>query len=44
MRFNGKELAYYASKCSSRGKDVIDREGVLFVKEKPDKLFKKGEG
>ncbi|KAL4230048.1 Type I inositol 3 [Mactra antiquata] len=39
MRFNHKELAFLAQQDSSK----FDREGSLFIKQKHDKLFKKGE-
>jgi hypothetical protein len=40
MRFNSKELAYLGQQASNN----YDREGFLFIKQKNDKLFKKGEG
>ena len=40
MRFNSKELAFIAQQPSRE----FDKEGVLFMKEKKDGLFKKGEG
>ncbi|WAQ98798.1 INP4A-like protein [Mya arenaria] len=40
MRFNSKELAVLAQQDSSK----FDKEGTLFMKQKNDKLFKKGEG
>ncbi|XP_052794474.1 inositol polyphosphate-4-phosphatase type I A-like isoform X2 [Mya arenaria] len=39
MRFNSKELAVLAQQDSSK----FDKEGTLFMKQKNDKLFKKGE-
>ncbi|XP_060565796.1 inositol polyphosphate-4-phosphatase type I A-like isoform X2 [Ruditapes philippinarum] len=39
MRFNSKELAYLGQQASNN----YDREGFLFIKQKNDKLFKKGE-
>jgi len=40
MRFNSKELAVLAQQDGSK----FDKEGTLFMKQKNDKLFKKGEG
>jgi len=40
MRFNSKELACLAGQTS----DHFDKEGVLFVKERQDGLFRKSEG
>jgi len=40
MRFNAKELACLACQTS----DQYDKEGVLFVKERQEGLFRKGEG
>ena len=40
MRFNSKEVAYLGQQASNN----YDREGFLFIKQKNDKLFKKGEG
>ena len=40
MRFNAKELSLIA--CQPR--ERFDKEGVLFVKEKQEGLFRKGEG
>jgi len=40
MRFNGKELTCLAYQSS----DQFDKEGVLFVKERQEGLFRKGEG
>ncbi|XP_053400019.1 inositol polyphosphate-4-phosphatase type I A-like isoform X2 [Mercenaria mercenaria] len=39
MRFNNKELAFLAQQTSS----CYDKEGFLYIKQKNDKLFKKGE-
>jgi len=40
MRFNAKELACLACQSS----DQYDKEGVLFVKERQEGFFRKGEG
>jgi len=40
MRFNAKELTCLACQSS----DQFDKEGVLFVKERQEGLFRKGEG
>ena len=40
MRFNSRELAFLAQQPANR----FDKEGILFIKEKQEGLFRKGEG
>ena len=39
MRFNSRELAQIAQQAAS-----VDKEGVLYMKERQDSIFKRQEG